>query len=299
MRLITLFGSLLFIIVGFISSVRAQSTFKFTQASIQPFSSSGYRTVLTADMLEKLTNGEHGLSESIISSLNQSPNYYGLFGPFNIGLNANVGLSMLNKETDTYRNNMILRLGIQAHISHISGDFGYQEQRYRLDTLSSAIDGGELYIDSLFVHTTNIVQEANMLNLDVAVIFQTDREKQWSIYGGGGLLLGVSVNASTIINEQLYSRYEYSGKYAQNEVNSFSILDWKNNYSRFDNKMNLNGILYLPLGVDMRLGNHKDFWKRLHLFYEFRPELGFHYAPETGSISEFRFSQGLGLTVRF
>lgn len=277
-----------------------KSFFSVSQVSVQPFLSTGFNHLLSADNLENLTGGNHGLPEELVNMLGgQSYYYYGWHGPANIGLNTNLGLQIRDDETGGYRQNMLLRLGLQAQTIQISGNYARIEERIRIDTLISNSNGGMTYIDSMNTASANISQRADMLNLDVSFIFQTDRSKQWSLYGGGGISLGASVNAFTEVNHRNDVSYDFSGEYVSGSMIFYEFLNWQNEYERFKNKINLASVLYLPMGVDMRLGNHKEFWKRLHLFYEFRPELAFHYSSDTGSINAFKFSHGAGFTVRF
>jgi hypothetical protein len=56
---------------------------------------------------------------------------------------------------------------------------------------------------------------------------------------------------------------------------------------------------YLPLGVDFRIGNKRDFWKRIHLFYEARPSINMTAIPELRTITNASIFHGLGVKVKW
>lgn len=291
---------LMFLVV--INSINAQQTsfFKINQASIQPFISQGLSHFMTNDEFQVLTDGNHGLPQDLLSSIGtENGHYFGWYGHSNIGLNANVGLQIRSNETEGYRKNVFLRAGLQFHNVNISSNSARVEYKKRVDTLTSNSDGSVTYVDSTERRSTNYSKKAEMLNVDAALIFHTNQEQQWSLFGGVGLTFGASLSSYTEVYYNKENNFELNGQYGWNNSNYYPFSGWNSEYKRFNNKTNLTGIIYLPMGVDMRLGNHKDFWKRLHVFYEFRPSLMFHHTPEIGTINAFTLSHGLGLNIRF
>lgn len=296
-----LYTALFLMLIGY-SNIIAQETslFKINQVSIQPFLSQGASHFMTNDEFQKLTDGNHGLPQDLLNSIGtENSYYYGWYGPSNFGLNANVGIQIRSNETNGYRRNVKLRAGIQFHNVHLSSNAARVEYKSRVDTLNSSSNNAVSYVDSIERKSAYFSKKAEMLNLDAALIFHTDQSQQWSLFGGLGLSFGASINAYTEVDYLNVNNLEISGNYDAINSTFYSSSGWNNEYSRFENKANFTGIVYMPMGVDMRLGNHKEFWKRLHLFYEFRPSLVFHHAPEIGTINTFSLSHGLGLNVRF
>lgn len=291
--------SLFLILFGF-NNINAQEShlFKINQVSIQPFISQGLSSFMTKEAFQEFTGNNHGLSQDLLNSIGgENSYYYGWYGPSNIGLNANVGLQIRAKESDEYRKNVKLRVGLQFHSVQLYSNTARIDYRNRIDTLISS-NNSVSYVDSIERNSAYFAKKAEMLNLDAALIFHTDQSQQWSLFGGIGFSFGASINAYTELDFMVKNNFEITGNY-QATNSDFYSSGWNSEYSRFENKTNLTGIIYLPMGVDMRLGNHKDFWKRLHLFYEFRPSLTFHHAPEIGTVNSFTISHGLGLNVRF
>ena len=282
-------------------SIEAQenSLFKISQASIQSFANLGSSTFFSANEINVLTNNSHDLPEPILNKMsNQVYHFFGWYSGRDVGLNLNLGLYLRDNETGDYRKNMVLRTGIQFSANSFSSQYGNINNSTRLDTLIAVSNGSQTFVDSVDRSYAYFNKKAEMLNLDFSVIFQTDRDKQWSLFGGVGLTLGASLNSYSEVSYREDKRYVFAENYASSEYSSI-VTFFDEDYKKFENRTNLAGLIYVPFGVDLRLGNHNEFWKRIHLFYELRPSLSFYHIPETGTIRSFALSHGMGITVRF
>lgn len=108
------------------------------------------------------------------------------------------------------------------------------------------------------------------LQLDVSFLWSTNFEARFQVYGGVGLGAGFSFNAETSVSvfENSYTYYrDYDYYYGPTES------------ERFRNKSGFSGNIYLPLGLDWRLGK-KGFWESIHIVSEFRPALAVYSIPE-------------------
>jgi hypothetical protein len=61
----------------------------------------------------------------------------------------------------------------------------------------------------------------------------------------------------------------------------------------------IGGSVYLPAGVDFRIGKRREFWKPVHLFYEIRPQVLYTNIPELGSSLRGGIQQGFGIRVKW
>lgn len=134
---------------------------------------------------------------------------------------------------------------------------------------------------------------SQQLRLESSVIFRTNPAKRWSLYAGAGLSFGLSYKAETYINYFAYSSVsglasEYSG--SQN---------YQSKTEHFKNKMTTSTSLFVPMGVDFRIGKNREFWKRIHLYYEMKPSVTFTSIPELNTFTRVNMINTLGLKIAF
>ena len=106
---------------------------------------------------------------------------------------------------------------------------------------------------------------------------------------------GLSIKASTDIDYTRSSSTEII--YSDGTSNSHHTYDERYESEVFINENISAFSVYLPMGIDFRMGRKKEFWKRLHLFYEIRPGIDFIKIPELGNFSNGSFQNGFGLKV--
>ena len=199
---------------------------------------------------------------------------------------ASLGLKFKKKDGSDYRANPQLRLGI-TYFSGTPLSAGVSRQEsFVVDTLVSTVTGEIVLADSMVNQSYNMDYIADQLRLDAALIFRTKPEARWSLYGGFGVAAGISINPRT---EVYYNTWDFD-----NESNSgFGAYESE----RFNNQTSFGLLAYLPLGLDFRLGKNQEFWKRLHLFYEFSPGVNMTFIPELNTATNIALRNGLGLRV--
>lgn len=210
-------------------------------------------------------------------------------GIFNAGdwsstlLNVQLGLHPLDDSIGVYRKNRTLRIGLSIQ-EFLTPLYSYDyETRTRQDTLrytgSDQIYG---FVDSTRRKNTYMDYEGTAIKFDVALLWSTDPERRFSLYAGTGFQAGFFFNARTSVYYDERSRLITTN--TQGAELSSSILPDSSSTRRaeeFQNKAGGGLSLYLPLGVDFRLGKHKGLWQQLHLFTEFRPTLSIVNIPES------------------
>lgn len=170
-----------------------------------------------------------------------------------------------------------------------------KDERFPYDTLTSSRTGNQTFVDSVSYDSYDMNYHSDNIMLDVSLLFKTNPEARWSFYSGIGLMGGMAINATTTI-------YHYEDSYIQNQGNNYyhgSYLD--DNYTdEFETIRNDNSFLvsgYIPMGVDFRLGNKRELWKRTHLFFELRPSLNVNYIPEIGTLTQGSVHHGIGIRI--
>lgn len=166
-----------------------------------------------------------------------------------------------------------LRMGLNiGGGSSIHGSYSKRETR-RIDTLVSPRTGSTVYIDSVYNEYYDFNTRADLLQLDLSMIWRTRNPNNLTFYGGLGAFIGTSFN---VFSEIRHYKYEYR----QNETdeNNYYYRSYGNDYSldeteSFKSANHLSFGAYVPIGVDLRLSKKKEFWKHFHLVFESRAQL--------------------------
>lgn len=209
-----------------------------------------------------------------------------------------MGIQFSDKQKTAYKKNPLLRVGISYLSGGIINGYFNQNMTKPYDTLTSSQTGQVVYRDSIINRSVSMNYRSQQIRLDASFIFRTNPEARWSLYAGIGVTAGVSLNASTNIS---YS----SSNTISNDNNSSNGGFFGNYYSgpsnyrteNHENSTNIGASVYIPMGVDFRLGRKREFWKRTHLFYEARPGINMNSIPELGTMLNATVQQGIGLRV--
>jgi hypothetical protein len=214
---------------------------------------------------------------------------YGTSSTGGSGFSVLLGFHLKDKDGKLNKNRT-LRLGVA---------YGYAETLYsnisrssatRIDTVVSITTGEEFFIDSLSNESVGMSYDSHILNLDASLIFRTNHEARWSLYGGVGMRAGISINPCVDVSYVNFNGYE--GPITPGD--SFGAID--NEFESFNQESSFVGSLYIPLGLDFRLGNN-PFWSQTHLMLEFSPNMLFADVPDLKTYTQFGFTQSFGLRV--
>lgn len=190
------------------------------------------------------------------------------------------------------RTNMTLRAGVGYSNRTLLGLSMGQTERFAYDTLTSSLTGQQYFVDSAVNRSLFAYYNTQFLSLESSLIFRTNSEARWSLYGGVGLSLGFGFNGKTDI-----TRYEYSTIESQVSYNYSDTYDYKSESNSVANSYFFG--INAPLGVDFRIGKTREFWNRIHLAYELRPGIAVYTIPGTESRLTPFVQQALGLRVTF
>ena len=214
------------------------------------------------------------------------------------GFSGGVGIQFLNRKDQTVRANPTLRLGLSYRNGEVLYGSLSKETTAVIDTLTSSQTGAELYLDSTYYESISMSANREVLMLDASLIFESHPGSRWTLFGGAGIAAGYSFNATTDI---FYNNY-YDVQTAVNGSPGFVDPNFDNSNfksERFRNDESFVGEIYLPLGVDFKVGKEREFWKKIHLFYEVRPGMQFSTIPELRSVVRTQIHQGIGLKLKW
>lgn len=168
------------------------------------------------------------------------------------------------------------RLRAGFTFSGITPTYGsyYNETRFAFDTLVSSRTGEVTYVDSIYSENLFINTSQKQVGLDVSYLIKANQNGRWSFYGGLGMEVGALLNVEANISRSNYSYYsnDLGSYYPYGLWNDFDN-SYKNEVQRLGSGFYAQ--LYLPVGLDLRLSMRNDFWRRMHLYTELRPSIGY------------------------
>jgi hypothetical protein len=223
---------------------------------------------------------------------------------FGFGMNTTnqvtmmIGMNFSDKEKTKIKGNPHLRVGLSYRGgSLISGNL-YRTDRFSFDTLTSS--GGTAYtVDSVFNNNYNMSYSTQQLHLDASLIFRTSPERRASLFGGIGVMAGMGINSRTTVdyNQSRGTLVNYPSYQTDNFGMYVTNGDMTYASETIRNKSVFGMNVYVPMGLDLRLCNRNEFWKRVHLSLEMRPGLSLISSPELGLLTSFTSFHGLGLKI--
>ncbi len=208
-----------------------------------------------------------------------------------------MGFEIRDKSGNNYRSHPLLRIGAH-YTSGSGGTYNLQRiDRTPYDTLTSSQTGQQTFIDSIYRQSYQMDYRFQQVSLDVSLLFRTNPASRWSAYSGIGFTGGVSIKAETEIHYGT-SRDEESRNDQRDYYSFYDDADEsRSEYHTNDSRLAMS--VYVPVGVNFRLGKKKEFWQRLHAFVEMRPGVHFVNVPELGNFTSGYFQQGFGLRAAF
>lgn len=168
------------------------------------------------------------------------------------------------------------------------------------DTFTSSQTGEQIIVDSVYNKHVISNYRTDQLQLDASLIYRTDHSARWSFYGGIGASVGTSLRATTSIysygtssaNTILTSEDAYSYSFANSTFE-------QGEREEFNNKNVFNASVFIPAGIDFRIGKRNEFWQQLHLVYELRPNVGVVAIPELDATVSAGIQNNVGLRLHW
>lgn len=175
------------------------------------------------------------------------------------------------------------RVGLMAQGFQSSLYSNVNENTFRVDTLYQGSTGSIYgFLDSTERYMSNGYYRATSIKADIAHIWSTDNTKRFNLFAGLGMNAGLNIAPKTEIFSNRWS--ESVLRDANGEVirsNGSYNSNWDFERETFQNKTGFASTAYIPMGLDFRVGNKREYLKNLHLFSEIRPALNVVVVPET------------------
>jgi hypothetical protein len=202
-----------------------------------------------------------------------------------------VGLQF--RERNAPKKHTTLRLGLSYLSGHVMTISLNERVRVPFDTLTSGRTESTILVDSIYGRNYFMNYSANQLRFDASLIFRTSSESRWNLFAGLGFSVGFSLNAFTEVFFSENSRLEL-------DLDDFNPPIWQSTNLQFvTERHNNRGFwatsVFIPVGVDFRMGQQHSFWGNVHLFYELRPSLNFISIPELRTLTLAGAQHGFGL----
>ena len=180
-----------------------------------------------------------------------------------------------------------LRIGISNVHSELLNTSGFKYEGYVVDTLISSQTGQMYYVDSTISNYYNGNYSNDQLRLDAAYIFEVNAGKRWAFHAGLGLSIGMSYRSTTTLRAEEYIQ-PYSGYEGTSNTQNIES-------ESYGNFMVMGGSAYIPLGINFKLGNKREFWKPFVIYNEFRPTIQLNSIPNNTVKFNVGFGSSLGL----
>lgn len=203
----------------------------------------------------------------------------------------NVGMNLVDKKKNICRNPKF-----KTGISYFSIDgvtHAFPETvRKPYDTLISTQTGETIFIDSITTRTSFITYNSEQLRLDASVIYRTNPEARWIFFAGAGIAAGWAFNTFASVNATV-------NRNTQNADNSLGYFAYTNTdidftTELFSSRKGFGASAGIPMGIDWRVGRKHEFWKQVHIYYEFRPGINLTSIPELTTIIKAGMQHGFG-----
>jgi|GEM_PF-2999121 len=208
--------------------------------------------------------------------------------PWSIASNLNLNLSFQPK-----RSHATLRFGAIYQSQTTAADFwNTLSSSSTFDTLTSSATGEIFLVDSVQNSTFLVSTNLSYIGLDHSLIYQT-QHKRFNAYAGLGLSALVSVNARTQINYKSSVSYKdfFYATIPQEQVRSAETETIKIPTS-------FQGRLYIPIGLDLRLGKQNNLIGNTSIHVEWRPTLLIQKLPTLSTNLSFASTGLIGLTYK-
>lgn len=193
-------------------------------------------------------------------------------------------MQFYNKQKQTYNTNPQLNLGITFIGANSLSAYYSKNESIRFDTLSSSNSSSVIYMDSAINQSYQMNYLYQQIGINANIIFRTQPQARWSLFSG----LGVTATASLMANTHIsYNQSEYINYIFSNAADYRAFNNSQQNHATkneiHENKTNVSAFVYVPLGIDFRIGKKNEFWKKMHIAMDMQPGIVLDYIPELGS----------------
>jgi len=196
------------------------------------------------------------------------------------------GSSILLKDFSNYESSMGYFNFNYPFSFGMQNSSSFQSLQVVVDTLISSQNGSMTFVDSTISRNVFGNYNNQQIRIDAAYVWEMNAGERWAFSAGAGLSFGLSYQSQTSLHYTEYTNsYQGYGSYTGNQTTSHES-------ETYNNPMAWGANIYVPLGINFRLGTKRAFWKPWMIYSELRPQLSFNSIPNSGV----KFSPGIGST---
>ena len=198
--------------------------------------------------------------------------------------NMILGFKFSNKKKSQLKERLELQIGVSfVGAQYLNNNFfKYDYKTY--DTITSIYANDTTFIDSVTYYRIAPKYSYLQIHLSTALVFRSDQAERLSGYGGIGFAAGISLNPQTYVYSSSSSytseRYKSTQYGYTSNYNTGYYSKIKSSTETFHNKGGFAGAIYLPIGLDFRIGSWENYLNGMHFFFELRPSFDFTTIPE-------------------
>ena len=229
-------------------------------------------TPLTLTELRGITDNSRILGQDL--SGHQEQLLVQSYGSVSIAMD--LGLVLGRVKADGRRHGPELRLGYVFVPGVTTSTSWSRTDRAVYDTLTSVVTGQAYAVDSVRTSTLTAGLQASLIAFDASLLFRTRNTNRITFFGGIGVLGGAAFNSEITVEERIDRSLESASGYGELAYQELTDETRSERYAQGDGAW-YGG--YIPLGIDLRLGRKRGFWRMVHLYHELRPMVTFWDLP--------------------
>jgi hypothetical protein len=209
---------------------------------------------------------------------------------FNSNFYSNFFLGNIGLSHEKYKNGLF-RIGFHYFFKHDQfSTYAYQSNFIGNDTVFTN-QGTPVYLDIYRSKKIIANSSSKKILFDLSYIHKLPEEHQIVMYSGFGFLMGIGY--------QSILKTSYDEIIGPSGLNQYAGSTVSYNREELKIKPYLLSSVYIPLGLDIKLGKKNNFMNRIHLFLEIRPAISLIKFPTAKSIPLISGNTNLGVKVSF
>lgn len=196
---------------------------------------------------------------------------------FHFGLNLRIN----KKGGASFFGSPLLRFAVGYNSGFYSSTTFENRETFTIDSVFVSFQGQTTAyaVDSTAIQYYGFSASSQRLRLNTSMIWRTDIEKRWSFSTGVGFGFGMGINSQVNkVITQTHQIYQPFGDLTNPNTSNSLIFSYENairNETIYETPRLTDLNIFLPFGVDFRIGNGSNLLRHVHLFSELSPSLLF------------------------